>query len=124
MVNNKNNLNSRLFTTGSFIITIVVIFLVFLAIYIYRTYKDFQNKKKSELDSRLVISDCPDYWDKVGEFKCKNNLRVNGKCNTTVDNSVMDFDNEIFKNPKFGNKFKCKWARDCGITWSGINSLC
>ena len=120
----RNNSNSRLFTTGSFTIAIVVLFFVFLAIYIYRAYKDFQRKKTEELGDRTVFPECPDYWEKVGTDKCKNVLRVNGKCNTSVDNSIMDFDNEIFKNKKLGSKFKCKWARDCGVSWSGISSLC
>ena len=120
---NKNNIgNERLFTTSSFVIAIKILFVVFIGIYIYQTYKEFQKKKKSQID--ISIPECPDYWDKIGSKKCKNNLRVNGRCNTTVDNSIMDFDNEIFNNQKFGNKFKCKWARDCGVSWSGISSLC
>lgn len=116
--------NTQIFTTGSFIIAIIVIFLIFMGIYVYKTYKAFEKKKIEESKLRQIITDCPDYWEKVSPNKCRNTLRVNGNCNMTVDNNTMDFDNEIFNNKKLGNKMKCRWAKDCNITWSGINNLC
>lgn len=130
MANNRNNLGrnnntgSRLFTTGSFTTAIVVLFFVFLGIFIYRSYRDFQKQKTDKLDARTTPPECPDYWEKVGPNKCKNTLRVNGNCNTSPENSTMDFDTEIFKHPKLSNKFKCRWARQCKVSWSGIDSLC
>jgi hypothetical protein len=124
MASNNNSNYESLFTSGSFIIAIIVIFLVFMGIYIYRSYKSFKTQKDEELGYRLRIADCPDYWEKVGPKKCRNKLKVNGKCNLSIDNDIIDFDNDIFNNKKLGDKMKCKWAKDCDVVWSGINNLC
>lgn len=126
MANNRNNNTSgtRLFTTGSFTTAIIVLFIIFFGVFLYRSYQDFQKQKTEKLDARITPPECPDYWEKVGPNKCKNTLRVNGNCNTSLDNNIMDFDTEIFKHPKLSNKFKCRWARQCKVSWSGIDSLC
>ncbi len=52
MANNRNNVgrnnntgSNRLFTTGSFTTAILVLFFVFLGLFIWRSYKEFQKKK-------------------------------------------------------------------------------
>lgn len=124
MASNNNNNYEPFFTSSSFIIAIIVIFLVFMVIYIYRSYQSFKSQKDEELGIRMRISDCPDYWEKVGPKKCRNKLKVNGKCNLSLDNDTIDFDNDIFNNKKLGDKMKCRWAKDCNVVWSGINNLC
>lgn len=122
--NNNNKSYEPFFTSSSLVIAIIVIFLIFMGIYVYRAYQSFKDEKNKELSMQNTMADCPDYWEKVGPKKCRNKLKVNGKCNLSIDNDVIDFDNDIFNNKKLGDKMKCRWAKDCEIVWSGINNLC
>jgi len=36
----------------------------------------------------------------------------------------MDFSGVIFTNANTGNYAKCKWAKACNVSWSGIDRLC
>ena len=66
-------------------------------------------------------SKCPDLWESVDETKCKNIHNI-GNCSITGD-KIMDFNESIFKN-KESDYYKCTWAKECGISWEGIDNLC
>ena len=36
---------------------------------------------------------------------------------------VMDFNEPIFKTEK-ADYYKCKWSKECGVAWEGIDNLC
>lgn len=66
-------------------------------------------------------SKCPDLWEIIDNNKCKN-VHMIGSCSKTGD-KVMDFNDPVFKT-KNTDYFKCKWAKECGVTWEGIDNLC
>ena len=105
-------------TVVIYIIGILVLFL--MIIYFYNEYKKLKEEdRKNKKD--IYYSNCPDYWESVGEGKCKNTFKL-GKC-ALDNNSIMDFNDDIFKNTD-GNYAKCKWAKSCDTYWANINKLC
>ena len=70
------------------------------------------------------ISKCPDYWQVVGENKCRNVNKL-GICligDGTKDSDVMDFNMLIFQGKK-GLYYKSSWANKCKVSWEGIDKL-
>jgi len=62
-----------------------------------------------------MISQCPDYFDVIGENQCENRKGL-GSCLGTIN----------FSDPKYrgheGLKEKKEWAKGCGVTWDGITN--
>ena len=121
-MNNKIN-NKSYFDTSTFIIVIIVIFLMLFITFTYKSYKEFQKKEKENKLNYGKPGKCPDYWEVGDDNMCKN-VHLLGSCSNTIDNNVMNFDDEIFNHPKTGNYAKCKWAKGCNLEWAGINKLC
>ena len=71
----------------------------------------------------VPIAQCPDYWESIGNGKCKNTNAL-GSCSTTAGANVMDFSGEVFTNANTGNYAKCKWAQACNVSWGGVERLC
>ena len=125
-MNNNNkimNKNKSFFDTSTFVIIIVILFVTIFIIYMYRSYKLFQEKAKEENKKYGRAGKCPDYWE-IGEGDTCKNVHLLGSCSNTVDNNQMSFNDEIFKHPKTGNYAKCKWASGCNLEWQGIRNLC
>ena len=138
MVSNNRSLNNRtlntklktmgnsettFFSTSTFVIIIVILFVFLLGVYLYRAYKDFQNKAKNRESEYSTLGQCPDYWEIVDDNKCRN-THLLSSCSNTVDSDTMDFSDEIFTHPKTGNYAKCKWAKGCNVEWTGIKKVC
>lgn len=121
MSNSSNTSYSSYMTENTFIIATVILFFIFVGIYIYKSFRDFQKMKKKDNDNRRIKNECPDYWENVGKHKCKN-VEGLGKCSKDPNNNVMDFDTEVFNHDKTGNYSKCKWAKQCDVTWSGYTN--
>lgn len=102
-------------------ISITVIVGIFVLYYIYTVYKQvFAEKKK---DPR-PLPRCPDYWESVGDGKCRNVHKI-GKCRTGKSpDDIVNFNEGAFTHKKAGNYMKCKWAQGCETPWEGINDLC
>ncbi len=106
--------------------TTVIYIIGFLAfvlgcVYLYNYYKAF--KAKLMATQAQLVTNCPDYWESVGDKVCKN-VNFLGSCaNTTLSNTV-DFSGEIFTNSNTGDYAKCKWAKECNMPWSGIDRIC
>lgn len=132
-LSNNRTLNTKLreigkqektfFSTSTFTIIIIILFVFLLGVYLYRAYKDFQNKAKNREDEYAVIAQCPDYWEIVEDNKCRNTHFL-GSCSNNVDNDIMDFSDEIFTNPKSGDYAKCQWAKGCNVEWRGVKKVC
>jgi hypothetical protein len=82
------------------------------------------SKAKSEAIWPPMIGDCPDYWvDLSGNgAKCVNTHSL-GTCNipSSGKENAMDFSTSVFTGSN-GLCAKYTWAKNCGVTWDGINS--
>lgn len=94
----------------------LIIFFMFS--HYYGKYKNTK-QKESVADWPPEIDACPDYWEDIGNNRCKNILGL-GKCYNKKDNNVMDFGKDYLKT----KEQKCKWVKDCGISWEGIDISC
>ena len=95
----------------------VIITVTLYIVYTLYTNQSLNKKKKFP----PYTSKCPDYWDIVDEYKCKNTKKI-GKC-LLGDNNIMDFNETIFKG-KDSDYYKCRWAVKCEVPWEGIDILC
>ena len=120
----NNNVNQpkkqSTYTSSTFIIIVGVLSLLFIIIYLYNNYK-----AASLLATNVTIaySMCPNYWDSMGNGKCKNTNSL-GTCSKTAGSNIMDFSGDVFTNKNTGNYSKCKWANACNVSWSNIDRLC
>jgi hypothetical protein len=106
------------------LIKIVVALLVIIGMLSYFGYKEYKaGNEKPQFPP--FISKCPDYWEVVGENRCRNVNKL-GVClisDGTKDSDVMDFNLPIFEGKK-GLYYKCSWAQKCRVPWEGISNLC
>ena len=83
-------------------------------------------RKHKDLEEKTIFppwpSKCPDYWTNESGNKCKNVKKL-GKCQTSDNKNVMDFNSHIFTGSK-GQYYKCNWAKQCQVPWEGIDNLC
>jgi hypothetical protein len=104
------------------VIIVSVLGLAFIIIYLYNQYKEY-NAKLAAMGGKKAATICPDYWDSLGNGKCQN-IHLLGSCSKENGANVMDFGGEVFKNNNTGDYAKCKWAKACNVSWSGIDRLC
>lgn len=123
-MNNNNNISIRKqhYTSTTVIVIVAILAFIGLCIYLYNVYKDFKNKLLATNITK-IYSNCPDYWESIGNNKCQN-TKMLGSCSNRIDSNIMDFSGEIFTNGNTGNYAKCKWANACNISWGGIDKLC
>ena len=134
-----NNMKARkitpYITTNTFIVILGILAIAGFAVYFYQQYTSFktaltgQDKKMKE----QYMSQCPDYWEidsvmrdtkgKVTGVKCKN-VQFLGDCAIQPGANSFTFDDEIFTNPKTMELSRCKWAKQCGVSWSGYDRKC
>jgi len=100
-----------------FMITIVVLFAI---IYAYMLYKEYE--ESSEQSWPETISDCPDYWNDLGDGKCKNTHNL-GTCNMRQAQPTVTFDSSFYDGEQ-GKMNRCRWAKNCNVSWEGIDDLC
>jgi hypothetical protein len=99
------------------------VFIGFIIAYIiYKVYKVIQDKKEKQFPP--WSSECPDHWEVVGKNICKNSKNI-GNCSLKEDGSnIMDFSKEDLFTGDKGKFFKCEWAKNCNVSWEGIDNLC
>lgn len=119
-------------TINTLVVFLSVIIIVVASIYFYQSYKKFQKVKLIQDTKEYKPNDCPDYWDVVSRNKddkgrdtvvCKNTHKL-GVCALDPERNKFTFDDEIFVNPLSKNMARCKWSKQCGVSWSGYNNLC
>jgi hypothetical protein len=120
---NNNNRTIRKQTYTSDTVMLIVGFLIIggIGIYLYNNYKSIKNAIVPTATS--AAPQCPDYWESIGNGKCKNTNAL-GSCSTSPGANIMDFSGVVFTNGNTGNYAKCKWAKACNVSWSGIDRLC
>ena len=130
-MNVRNNYNDYM-SGNVFIIVLIVISVVVGGIYFYQSYRKTQKRMLEKESKEYMANDCPDYWDIVRREKddkgrdysvCRNTHKL-GLCALDPERNTFTFDDEIFVNPNSGNLSKCKWAKQCGVSWTGYNELC
>ena len=89
----------------------------------YGIYIIVKYNKKNKDKFNIEKAKCPDYWEVLDNDKCKNVKKL-GECSNTDENNIMDFSDEMYKHPKNGDYFKCVWAKNCRISWQGIDLKC
>ena len=119
-------------TFTKIVVAVVVVGLLF---YYYKQYATFRKEQKLATWPPVIYS-CPDYWTaepKPGNPKlrvCKNTHDL-GQC--PVDTSgalqsqgIVDFNMDRFspKKPQENILKKCQWAKECGVSWDGIDDKC
>jgi hypothetical protein len=104
---------------NSFLFFGLKISIVVLVIIIYIFY----NRTHKPIDDSFPPwkSKCPDLWEILDNKRCRNTHKI-GSCSIMGD-MVMDFNEPIFKTEK-ADYFKCKWSKECGVAWEGIDNLC
>lgn len=119
-------------TINTLVVLLAAIFIIVASIYFYQSYKKFQAVKLKETKREYMANDCPDYWDVVSRNKddkgrdtvvCKNTHKL-GLCALDPERNTFTFDDEIFVNPLSKDMSRCKWSKQCGVSWSGYNNLC
>jgi hypothetical protein len=135
----KNSSNSSLqqkaaayMTTNTLLVVLALLAILGAGIYFYQTYKDFQKKMKTRESAQVVPNECPDYWEidtktknqrgVINSITCRN-VQLLGKC-ALSNNNTFTFGDEIFNNPKTAELARCKWAKQCGVAWSGYDNKC
>ena len=103
--------------TVFFGLKIVLIFVIFSGYFVYSYFYS----KNSEKKFPPWKSKCPDFWQADGKNRCRNVKKL-GLCMVGNDN-VMTFDDQVFRSEK-SDFYKCKWAKNCGVSWEGIDNLC
>ena len=123
---NSNSANTTVrkyqYTSSTVLIIVGVLGFCGLCIYLYNNYKEFKAKLLATTATKPATN-CPDYWESIGESKCQN-AKFLGSCSNKPDSNIMDFSGEIFTNKNTGNYAKCKWANACNVSWSGIDRIC
>jgi hypothetical protein len=112
--------NYNFFTPNTFIIALGFGICVYTLIYFYTQYKQSKTLNKPALQ----IPQCPDYWDITAPNICSNSKKL-GTCRLgDGSDGTVNFNDPIFTNVRTGNFMKCNWAKTCGISWQGIDTLC
>jgi hypothetical protein len=117
--NNSQYIRKSNYTSTTFIVILGTLGVIGIVIYIYN---NFYNNLPSPT-ATLTSSICPDYWDSIGNSKCKNTKSL-GVCSNTEGSNTVDFSGDVFTNKNTGDYSKCKWAKACSISWSNIDRLC
>ena len=119
-------------TTNIFLMVIIILFVIYLAYYVYSAINDTTTKREERAQKNRTSSICPNYWEVVSVKKdtngnsivtCKNSKFI-GKCSLMPDKNEFTFSDEIFLNPGTKDMAKCKFAKQCDITWTGYDNLC
>ena len=97
-------------------------------IYVYLSIKTTQNKRTTTTNNKINYADCPDFFETIekdGTKYCKNTYNLGNSNNNEGNKLDLAFEDEdLFTNNEHGNLMKCKWTKNKGIPWNGIDRLC
>ena len=111
-----------------------VTIIIGVSIYLFLEIKKKMNTKNPLNNSTNFKSehypDCPNFFEiknEGGQKMCKNTFKL-GNCNISDENNKIsaffDENDNFFTDNKRGNLRKCLWAKECDVTWDGIDKLC
>ena len=102
---------------------IVFVGFIIVLLVLFTIIKDVRKMKQVSLEKQMEakkVPSCPDYWESVGESKCRNIHKL-GKCGHKQD---VDFSDNIFTDKRTGKIMKCRYAKECEISWEGTDKIC
>ena len=102
---------------------IVFVGFIIVLLVLFTIIKDVRKMKQVSLEKQMEakkVPSCPDYWESVGESKCRNIHKL-GKCGHKQD---VDFSDNIFTDKHTGKIMKCRYAKECEISWEGTDKIC
>ena len=104
-----------------------------VSLYLYLEFKKKFNSMSSNNFSKNLkkekYPDCPNFFEIINEGDqkmCKNIYQL-GKCNIAENNKISAFFNDkdpFFTDNQRGDLRKCLWAKECDVSWDGIDRLC
>ena len=119
--------------------TTKILALIAAASILYYYYKKWvaYNEALQKQTWPLVYPSCPDYWEVTSDKKCKNTFNL-GSCpkdsgGNQPDQGIKDFNTQLTmklsesqtkKERDDALRQRCIYAKDCGISWEGIDTLC
>ena len=148
---NKKTIIKHLTSNKKYYYYFGIIFFILSLIIVIRVYVSIPIKTRQKLIPNTIkdvdvtkIHDCPDYWDldfyngvlNPGICNNTNNLgtwvEMNGASKNKKSNTIqkMNFNTYLntpepsVNNTLFNLKEKCKWAKQCNVTWDIVDSLC
>jgi hypothetical protein len=120
-MDNRSTIRRQTYTSNTIVLVVGLLFLIGIGIYLYNNYKSLKNSLIPK--ATIPKPQCPDYWESIGEKKCRNTNSL-GSCSNAPGVNVMDFSSTVFTNANTGDYAKCKWAKACNISWGGIDRIC
>jgi hypothetical protein len=141
---NKKTIIKHLTSNKKYYYYFGIIFFILSLIIVIRVYVSIPIKTRKKLIPITIkdvdvtkIHDCPDYWDldftdgKLNHGICNNTHNL-GSCKdengTTIQkmnfNTYLNTPEPSVNNSLFNLKEKCKWAKNCKVTWDIVDSLC
>ena len=123
---------SEYMTSNVFIIVIIVIFIIYTLYYIYSVMNAVKKNRNKKAKANLTSGVCPNYWESVKVTKdiegnlihtCRNKHFL-GSCSLTPGQNEFTFSDDIFTNSQTSDMAKCKFAKQCDLTWTGYDNLC
>lgn len=101
-------------------IVVLIIALLGLGGYYYRQYKTYLDEQDKKTWPEY-IAPCPDYYVLGRDNKCFDAKNVRNNKSSSCQN--IDFSLKLYTGPE-GDLNKCRKAKECGISWEGIDRVC
>lgn len=109
------------------LIVISIIVGIFMILYLYKKYNDFRSNLKKMNTWPPMYNACPDYWADLGNGECQN-IHNLGRCpqkeGMLDPNGKMNFKAVGTNETVEGRRRLCMKAKECGLTWEHIDTLC
>lgn len=116
-----------------FVVITSILALSITLLLLFKTYQKIRDNEHKKFEKEKTVKQlCPDYWevnnhevDNLGNtvsVSCRNVHQL-GKCAVTASD-IFTFDDELFNDPDTADMAKCKWSKNCGVTWQGYDNLC
>ena len=109
--------------TGNILNIVITLGIVIISLFVLFLYLKLRANKKNMMElskTKQHISQCPDYWESVGENKCRNIHAIG-----IYTGGEMDFNSEEYQDEDTGPEVKCFWAKEIAkVPWQHIDKLC
>tara|TARA_B100001093_G_scaffold519998_1_gene611974 strand:- start:2599 stop:2940 length:342 start_codon:yes stop_codon:yes gene_type:complete len=110
--------------TGNILNIVITLGIIIISLFVMFLYLKLRANKKNitELSTKKRnISQCPDYWESIGENLCKN---IHGLGESGRIINIADFNGEIYQDEETAPELKCHWAKIAKVPWQYIDKLC
>ena len=111
--------------TGNILNIVITLGIIIISLFVIFLYLKLRANKKNIMElstKKRNISQCPDYWESIGENLCKNTHGL-GESGNIIPKE--DFNKEIYQNEDTVSEIKCFWAKNIAkVHWQHIDKLC